>query len=130
MSRPSTHRFQSGWRLWVGRFLLTFLASSFWLGVGEGAEPLAALAESMEAQLGPLGFPREKRAFTPHVTVARIKARPPEDLFDRLERDGERPRRRSAVLSRPGAFWRNAGLVVASTGPGSTVAGFAQTNPQ
>jgi 2'-5' RNA ligase len=34
---------------------------------------LAAIAGDIELQLEPLGFPREKRAFTPHLTLARLE---------------------------------------------------------
>ena len=46
------------------------------LWVGVGARPdLAKLADQVDAALSPLGFEREKRAFTPHVTLARFKDR-------------------------------------------------------
>jgi len=53
-----------------------------WVGI-EGAEPLARVAESLEESLEALGFPREKRAWKAHVTLARVKGRP--DL-DRVRR--------------------------------------------
>ncbi len=40
-----------------------------WIGV-EG-KPLASLAEKIESALAPLGFEREKRNFTPHLTIGR-----------------------------------------------------------
>jgi 2'-5' RNA ligase len=43
----------------------------FWAGI-ESGPALAALAESIERQLVPLGFPREARAFQPHLTLARF----------------------------------------------------------
>jgi 2'-5' RNA ligase len=43
-----------------------------WVGV-EGAEPIARIAEALESSLEPLGFPREKRPWTAHVTLARVK---------------------------------------------------------
>lgn len=45
-----------------------------WVGV-EGAEPLARMAEALDASLEPLGFARERRTWTPHVTLARAKGR-------------------------------------------------------
>jgi 2'-5' RNA ligase len=48
-----------------------------WVGI-DGAEPLARVADSLEASLEPLGFPRERRAWKAHVTLARVKGR--EDL--------------------------------------------------
>lgn len=44
-----------------------------YLSMTEGAMPLKRLAAALEAQLAPLGFPGEKRAFTPHLTLARVK---------------------------------------------------------
>ena len=43
-----------------------------WVGLNAAPE-LANLAEQVETALNPLGFEREKRAFTPHVTLARFK---------------------------------------------------------
>jgi len=43
----------------------------FWAGIESGPE-LPELAESVERQLVPLGFPREARAFQPHLTLARF----------------------------------------------------------
>jgi len=45
-----------------------------WVGVGT-SEQLARLAEQVDAALAALGFEREKRAFTPHVTLARFNNR-------------------------------------------------------
>jgi len=44
-----------------------------WAGVADGAEPLAALAASVEHALAPLGLPPERRPFSPHLTLGRIK---------------------------------------------------------
>lgn len=43
------------------------------LGVSEGGEPLSLLAQGVEEQLAPLGFPTERRGFTPHLTLGRVK---------------------------------------------------------
>ena len=50
-----------------------------WAGVFP-EEPLVHIAEALENALEPLGFPRERRAFHPHLTLARIKAKPPAEL--------------------------------------------------
>lgn len=44
-----------------------------WIGVGEGAGPMVGLARRLEDALAAAGFPREDRAFTPHLTLARVK---------------------------------------------------------
>lgn len=43
-----------------------------WVGI-ENAEPLARVAGALEASLEHLGFRRETRPWSPHVTVARVK---------------------------------------------------------
>jgi 2'-5' RNA ligase len=43
-----------------------------WVGM-EGAEPLVEIARRLEAGMEPLGYPREGRDFSAHVTVARVK---------------------------------------------------------
>ncbi|HLJ23559.1 MAG TPA: RNA 2',3'-cyclic phosphodiesterase [Candidatus Acidoferrales bacterium] len=42
-----------------------------WTGVESGPE-LAALADDVESVLAALGIPREERAFSPHLTLARL----------------------------------------------------------
>jgi len=44
----------------------------FWAGIHAG-EALAQLARETEDALAPLGISREQRAFSPHLTLARIK---------------------------------------------------------
>jgi 2'-5' RNA ligase len=53
-------------------------ARTLWLGLDEGAEPLTALAEVVEASAVASGFPPEGRPFRAHLTLARFN--PPEDL--------------------------------------------------
>ena len=43
------------------------------LFVREGLEWIRGLADAVFAALAPLGFAREERAYTPHLTVARLK---------------------------------------------------------
>jgi RNA 2',3'-cyclic 3'-phosphodiesterase len=42
-----------------------------WIGLEGDVERLSETAEAVEAVLNPLGFPREKRPFSPHLTFAR-----------------------------------------------------------
>ena len=62
-------------------------ARVLWVGLDDPTGVLAALASDLDAALGPLGFEPEKRAFTPHLTLARFK--PPASvagvLFERPE---------------------------------------------
>ena len=46
-----------------------------WVGIEAGPE-LEQLAVAVDQQLGSVGFEREKRAFSPHVTLARVNERP------------------------------------------------------
>ena len=44
-----------------------------WIGTNRGAEEMAALYEELGQRLGPLGFLPEKRGYTAHLTIARVK---------------------------------------------------------
>ena len=44
-----------------------------WVGIGGDLEALQRLYEALEESLAPLGFPPEGRAFTPHLTLARLR---------------------------------------------------------
>ncbi len=48
-----------------------------WVGI-EGGEALGRMANSLNESLAALGFPREERAWSPHVTLARVRG--PRDL--------------------------------------------------
>lgn len=50
-----------------------------WAGVSP-KEPLQHMADRLEAELEPFGFPKESRAYHPHLTLARIKTKPPREL--------------------------------------------------
>jgi 2'-5' RNA ligase len=52
-----------------------------WVGVGEGAQPLCTLHDELEIPLQDLGYRREERRYTPHITLGRVKSdRPAADL--------------------------------------------------
>lgn len=56
-----------------------------WIGVGEGAPALCALHDALEAPLENLGYRREERHFTPHITLGRAKSdRDPGPLVEAL----------------------------------------------
>jgi 2'-5' RNA ligase len=44
-----------------------------WLGVSEGYTQLTDLAQIIETRLVPIGYSREKRKFSPHLTLGRVK---------------------------------------------------------
>lgn len=45
-----------------------------WVGVGEGAERIVRLATQVEAALARVGFPKERRGFTAHLTLGRVRS--------------------------------------------------------
>lgn len=45
-----------------------------WVGVGEGAQELCALHDALEGPLQELGYRREERRYTPHITMGRVKS--------------------------------------------------------
>jgi len=45
-----------------------------WVGIGEGWSQVELIYEQTEKALHQLGFSRETRAFSPHITVARVKS--------------------------------------------------------
>ena len=59
-----------------GAFPSTRRGRILWAGIGEGSERLRALAGDVEASLELLGFEREPRIYTPHLTLGRARARP------------------------------------------------------
>jgi 2'-5' RNA ligase len=46
-----------------------------WVGVGGDTERLQDLQERLEQALGEVGFPREARSFSPHITLGRMRSR-------------------------------------------------------
>jgi 2'-5' RNA ligase len=61
----------------IGFFPDQWRPQVLWAGIEAGPE-LRALAESVNVSLAPLGIASERRAFSPHVTLARFKS--PEKL--------------------------------------------------
>jgi RNA 2',3'-cyclic 3'-phosphodiesterase len=59
----------------AGAFPSPHRARVVWLGLAGDLAPLAALATALERRLATLGIPPEGRPFTPHLTVARARAR-------------------------------------------------------
>lgn len=45
-----------------------------WAGIGDGAEPLGRLARAVESELARIGFPKEQRAFSAHLTLGRVRS--------------------------------------------------------
>jgi len=68
----------------LGAFPNARRPSVIWVGL-QPVDLLATIASSFEERLESLGFARDPRPFQPHVTLLRIKSRPPEALFKLLE---------------------------------------------
>lgn len=73
---------------WVPRFFVQGLGlfsrrgipSVVWAGVKKSRGALKEIHEVLEANLGPVGFQRDKRSFSPHVTLGRIRTKPRNDI--------------------------------------------------
>ena len=59
----------------IGTFKRGRLARVVWAGLVAGAEPAAELARTVEAHSVAAGLEAEPRAFNPHLTLARARAR-------------------------------------------------------
>lgn len=57
----------------LGAFRSEARATVVWAGVDDGAAALIELAAALEREVVPLGFAPERRAFHPHVTLARLR---------------------------------------------------------
>jgi 2'-5' RNA ligase len=57
----------------LGAFPSTRRARILWVGVSEGSDQLRSLAVDLDDALAPLGFGREERPYTPHLTLGRIR---------------------------------------------------------
>ncbi len=72
----------------VGAFPNARRPSVVWAGLAE-ADFLRKIAGDLDRELTPLGFAAESRPFQPHLTLLRIKSRPPEELFTLLTEEAE-----------------------------------------
>ncbi|MGB2987478.1 MAG: RNA 2',3'-cyclic phosphodiesterase [Phycisphaerae bacterium] len=44
-----------------------------WVGANETTGALAGCVEAVETELGRLGFPKERKRFSPHITIGRVR---------------------------------------------------------
>jgi len=58
---------------------------TIWLGVSDGAEPMELVYQALERVLEPLGFPREHRKFTSHLTLGRVRGGSPSGFHELAE---------------------------------------------
>ena len=73
----------------LGAFPHAQRPSVIWAGM-QNAETLIEVAAGFDEQLRPLGFGRDKKAFQPHLTLARVRSKPPPELASMLEELHER----------------------------------------
>jgi 2'-5' RNA ligase len=69
----------------TGAFPTIARPSVVWVGARDEGQ-LVQVANSVDHLSEQLGFARERRPFQPHVTVARIRCRPPDELKKHVER--------------------------------------------
>ncbi|HEY3215868.1 MAG TPA: RNA 2',3'-cyclic phosphodiesterase [Candidatus Eisenbacteria bacterium] len=79
-----------------GAFPSAKRARVLWLGLVHGAEPLVALARSVEQALVRRGFDRADRSFTAHLTLGRVRDRE-QDWSERLTGPAPEPTARFIV---------------------------------
>ena len=65
--------------------------SIVWLGVREGSEQIEKLFRAIQRGVTALGFEREARKFSPHLTLGRLKrnARPPRELGELVKQHSD-----------------------------------------
>lgn len=54
-------------------------ARVFWIGIDDGFDTMKTLAREIDRSVAPLGFAREEREFSAHVTLARFREPAPVD---------------------------------------------------
>ncbi|MEW6482959.1 MAG: RNA 2',3'-cyclic phosphodiesterase [bacterium] len=58
----------------IGAFPREDYPRVIWIGIEKGFDSLSLIANSLEDSLFKIGFPKEKRPFSAHLTLARIKS--------------------------------------------------------
>jgi len=58
----------------VGAFPSAHRPNVIWVGMSKGDKELQQVFSELEPRLRGLGFPGERRGFSPHITVARVKS--------------------------------------------------------
>lgn len=61
-----------------------------WMGISTAGAQLRNLQQAVERSLEPVGFPLERRPFSPHLTLARVKSRANLDWLSRFVADNEK----------------------------------------
>jgi 2'-5' RNA ligase len=66
----------------AGAFPNSQRPQTLWLGVQRGLEEVTALQQSVDESLFQLRYPKERRRFTPHLTLGRCRGGSPEQFAD------------------------------------------------
>lgn len=69
----------------LGAFPRADRPNVIWAGITKNASVLRDMAEYLETEAEKIGYARERKGFHAHLTLARIKSKPPEELFQILE---------------------------------------------
>ena len=69
----------------IGAFPNAARPSVIWAGL-TGADPLETIVASLSAELEELGIEPERRPWSAHLTLARVKFRPPRELAELFEK--------------------------------------------
>ena len=80
---PFTARFEG-----TGAFPNTNYMKVIWIGMKNG-EPLKNIAEFLNEELQSIGFRKEKRGFSPHITLARVKGSRNKEKVQQFLRENE-----------------------------------------
>ena len=99
----------------VGRFPSGGAPTVAWLGVGEGAAEMTALAESVRRSLATGSLPFDAKPFRPHVTLARVRERASSDEVREIAATIERARTPALQFTADAAIIVES--VVSSKGP-------------
>lgn len=81
--KPFTARFEG-----TGAFPNTNYMKVIWIGT-KNAEPLINIAEFLDEELHSIGFKKEKRGFSPHITLARVKGRRNKEKIQQLLKENK-----------------------------------------
>jgi len=88
-----------------------------WVGMQGDLEPLARLQQRIEKALEPLGFPLEGRAFSPHLTLARV----PDDVGSGERQALRELAKATSAPTAPPVTIRELSLMRSILGPGGAV---------
>lgn len=58
----------------IGAFPRISYPRVIWVGIKEGANTVSELAKTVEGKLNKLGFPKEDRPFSAHITIGRVRS--------------------------------------------------------